>query len=561
MSTAEEILRRFERDVLDKHHESLSLWNRPRNVAVYAALAQFDCWAILPLVAPLTFGSVPTMQRLKNLEEGLSEALRWLHTGDPRLDLVPTDDRNIIQEAGEFCLFAGQYVDIADFHKMYGRGQVDLEVDEAARVVRFVMPTDRARGSSIIGITEQAHRLRSRASAADLSESLPDLREEALRVIGSMGTRYEAGHVILDDVSVANHDAIRALVDLSVPTEPFPLADNEDLVGFTAGEFNAFFGALRRWSFCCTAAFLHAITKGGKQQWQCAPTQCLPRGVFLSGMGRLSGLAQDTVQLITQRMTYRHFTVQSDVYLQPLFGGEDQIAWSASVVQNSKHQRNMLKLMSRIPSLRDHAAGLIGRREMPMLQELGLAIARRGGMAFKLHTPVSGGDEVGEVDLLAYNRKSAGEVLIVEGKAVLGVDEINEVESATVEMQNGQQQLAKVKRILELMPDSEKARLFRFVDWTRVRAFYGVVVAGDAEPSNNYDHSEYPGISAQALESRLRDSEFASPRRFWSACKERKWLEKLRSGTPSYNPVAVADVTYELPVLGVRAEDVDGLKT
>ena len=74
--TNEQVLRRFEQDVLDKHHESLALWSRDRSVATYAALAQFDCFAILALFGPLDMSGIGVTQQMKNLEEGLSEALR-----------------------------------------------------------------------------------------------------------------------------------------------------------------------------------------------------------------------------------------------------------------------------------------------------------------------------------------------------------------------------------------------------------------------------------------------------------------------------------------------------
>ncbi|MCH7752407.1 MAG: hypothetical protein IH898_09675 [Planctomycetes bacterium] len=73
--------------------------------------------------------------------------------------MTPTDDSKIIEEAAEFCAFAGRYVDIADFHKMYGRGQVEIEVDENARKVRFVTPKGKLPAGSMLGMAEQSHRL------------------------------------------------------------------------------------------------------------------------------------------------------------------------------------------------------------------------------------------------------------------------------------------------------------------------------------------------------------------------------------------------------------------
>ena len=112
--------------------------------------------------------------------------------------------------------------------------------------------------------------------------------------------------------------------------------------------------------------------------------------------------------------------------------------------------------MSRTKSLQDHAATLIGSREGHMLRELGGLLSRRGKTAYKLTTSIAIGENKGEVDFLAYNQKFPDELLIVEGKAVLGVNEVNEVDAATKEMQGGQQQLTNVKSILARMSDGER---------------------------------------------------------------------------------------------------------
>jgi hypothetical protein len=96
------------------------------------------------------------------------------------------------------------------------------------------------------------------------------------------------------------------------------------------------------------------------------------------------------------------------------------------------------------------------------------------------------------------------------------------------------------------------------VNWPLVKNVYGVVVSADAEPNEKYDHSEHPGISLQTIDARLRDNHFASPQKFWRACRERRWMDKLREYTKSYSPITVGDVTYELPViveLGDAAEE------
>ncbi len=196
-------------------------------------------------------------------------------------------------------------------------------------------------------------------------------------------------------------------------------------------------------------------------------------------MQTLSGLPSDCVEAITLRLTYDDRTEWPEVFQQPLFCGPKTVAWSVSVPQSSKYLRNMLKLMSRTKALGKQAATLIGSREGAMLRELGDEFSHKGRCAFKLNTPIQDGDKQGEIDLLMYNCKLPEELLVIEGKAVLGVDEINEVDAATKEMQRAQQQLRKAIDILKFLPNDEKAKLFRFVNWSMVKDIYGVVVAAD----------------------------------------------------------------------------------
>lgn len=99
------------------------------------------------------------------------------------------------------------------------------------------------------------------------------------------------------------------------------------------------------------------------------------------------------------------------------------------------------------------------------------------------------------------------------------------------------------------MTNEEKAGLFKFVNWSLVKTIYGVVVSADADPNDKYDQSVYPGISLQTIMARLRDNHLASPQKFWRACKERKWMDKIRGHKESYTPITVGTVTYELPTL------------
>ena len=135
---AEALFRRFEMEVLDVHHRTLPLWARPRGTALYAILSAFD--ARMPLI----LGTTETVAarhraavRFKDVEEGLSYAVRWLHEGSPTVAVVPTDDQAILGEADEFLVHAADYATLVEHHVRYGRGLLGLEVDAEARTVRF----------------------------------------------------------------------------------------------------------------------------------------------------------------------------------------------------------------------------------------------------------------------------------------------------------------------------------------------------------------------------------------------------------------------------------------
>lgn len=84
-------LRRFEREVLDTHHRSLPLLNRPPGTALYGLMAAYDS-SLLPIAAAtphLTPEAIGSMQRLKYVYESINPALRWVVAGNRAPKLGP----------------------------------------------------------------------------------------------------------------------------------------------------------------------------------------------------------------------------------------------------------------------------------------------------------------------------------------------------------------------------------------------------------------------------------------------------------------------------------------
>lgn len=549
---SEKLLREYEANVLDPHHKTLALWEHDRRTALFALLAQHDSHAITELLAPQSpLLSMGTTQVMKSLEEGLSQAVRWLHPGYPQFDVVPLSDSQLIEQARSYCYFASRYVDIADMHKMYGRGQITITLNKETKTVGF--SRGKQGNAPLLGYAEGIHRIKCLPIARNVSR-LQELCRGLYAKLIQTKFHFEAGRIVIDEFAKVDDPAIKELMEYLNPQEDMLLPDATDLIGFTLADFLAYYAILKQWSFLSTILFI-SLTLSGKDPTSCLPTQVVPRASFLDRMESLSGLSREKIEAITFRLTYDNRIAAPDIFQQPLICGEHSVAWSARVVGYSRQVRYLLKLMARTPATSDRAATIIGSRERRMLNELGTMFARRGSCAYKVMTSIAVGANEGEVDLLVYNWKAGSQLLLIEGKALLGVDEINEVDAATKEMQHAQKQLTGVLSILKALPEAKKTELFKFVSWDRVTEYFGIVVAQDAEPNDKYDHSLYPGISLATIKGRLRDNHFTSPRKFWEACKERRWLKAIEGYEETVKPVQVGDVTYELPVrLIPRAE-------
>ena len=158
MDSNDYLLRKFEREVLDVHHRSLPLYGRPKNIALYALLAAFDS----NLVVYATLNEigvnreVGTMQFTKNMHEAINPALRWVLEKEGPVDPTPVSEGAIIEEAGRFLVHATFYSIVAAFHILYSRKLASVQVDEAARTVRFIVPSFPSGNKPWHGLAERA---------------------------------------------------------------------------------------------------------------------------------------------------------------------------------------------------------------------------------------------------------------------------------------------------------------------------------------------------------------------------------------------------------------------
>jgi hypothetical protein len=247
-----------------------------------------------------------------------------------------------------------------------------------------------------------------------------------------------------------------------------------------------------------------------------------------------------------ERLTFgRDCRRKPDIFLQPLLCVGDHVAWSPYLVQICKYERNMLKLMARVPSLKSAADSLIGSREIALTRAFGQLLASHG-YQYKTRIPLP--DRSGEIDLVAYHTRHPTELLVTEIKGVLGVDEVNEVEHATSEMIGGQGQLGNAIGFLRGAHLTTKTAMWRGAPWGAIQSFHGIVLTPNAQPNAAYDHRELPAVTFETVMHYFHASDFKSPAKIWRTSAGKRWLRKYTNPETAYVPLRVGDITYHLPV-------------
>lgn len=545
---AELLLREYEEQILDRHHLTFkSFWAIPDEHRAYALLAAFDSLVLSHLRAYASGVLDDAARGMKYVEEGLGQALRWCLEDHATQQIASTSSADTIEAGGRFLLYASEYAQLADFHKAYGRGLVTVSVDREAKRVRFDYRSREEQIQVHVGFDESIRLtgagVRAGERMARLVMAIPDLG----RHLRQIECRCLDGRISISNVARLCDEGVVRLVDELMKPESVRFPPDTDLGGFRFGEFVSFWSAMLRWTIAAEVLFFQKVATGTPAH-ECAPTQIVDRRAFCSSIQQLSGLGSRQVEAILARLLFAGRSSNADVFLRPIVGVGDDVSWSASVILNSRFVRNMLKSMARTPPLKPTADLLIGIGATQLCRQIGKALASHG-YQFSLNRMVSSGNEDGEIDLLAWHNRSRKEVLLIEAKACLEPDEVNEVDAFTEELIKGQRQLSRVSRILKRMDSHNKKEKFPFVPWDECPDLFGVVVSRIGLPNNRYIHETYPASALGTMRRFLRPRDWKRPSRMRDALAEQPWLDGLRAAacTASYNEIRIGGITYELP--------------
>jgi len=259
------------------------------------------------------------------------------------------------------------------------------------------------------------------------------------------------------------------------------------------------------------------------------------------------------VARITDRLTYDCSNKKAQILLQPLIRLGGKVLWSPWVVRKSRHDRNILKLMARTPELKLISDNVVGQRERAFLNLIGRHLAKKSGYQYKINTDISNGVQFAEIDLLAYRTRVPQEVLIVEAKTILAVDETNEIADATDKLISAQRQVLSTLDILKALDVDRRRLLFRFVDWSKVSDYYPLVMTPDSHPNTLYSDQVVPHVTFASLANYVKPRDVSRPSRIWLTCRDKDWIKQR---TPArhyaFKDVAVGNLTYSLPYVKIH---------
>jgi len=529
----------YETQHLDPYHEQLRLWSRPPGLALFAVMTAFERVSRDAQREMLWQIRESTNLMWNSYSNGLSVAVRWFCGRQRPIDAIPTNDEALLAEGLEFLDHCYEYAVLEDLHKAVRRGLLKASVNETTKTVRFEALPHLDAGLTLLGLSE-------RATVAKKKEN--DNRDKLYQLIEASGDSFRAvkhhtedGMVVVDEVTDLKRPELAAFSKLTTPQFDYGFPAEQEMCGFTLGTYERVWQALVTWSWFAQISFLRPDISH-----IASPVQVVRQSEFIQRMLILTDLPPTDLEAVLSWMRYGHELDRPNLWNQPLVWGNEMVAWSPTVVVQGKHIRSLLKLMARSAQWSDTTATLIGSREGAMLRDFGQLLGQYG-YDFKLRTDFNDG-KPGDIDLLAFNRKHDEEVLVVEGKATLDVDDVNEIHEFTKTLLYARD--SQVKRAIDWLknsPETVKKQVIKFVPWGFVKHYYGLIISPESHPDSSYDHSVVPAISLPSLKANLRANDLRKPSSIWRACKDRKWFQTAHKVSDQYNTIVVGDVRYEVP--------------
>lgn len=548
----EKLFREWEANHLDQHHQKLPLWQCDPGEAMFAALALHDSIMLMEALAAGVGGmpQAPTESvihsgpQVKAIQEGVSQALRWLLPRLPSTGVQPTSDDRIVGVASEFVSFAQQYVHLSDLHKLYGRSLAEVRIERTPPSVTFTV--QEAPGATPPGMAmAESTALQAQHVLAQRPESYKSL----FKALTQLSTTPRQGRLELSDLS---RSITSANVDLAMkPAMPdLPeISPNTQFNGFTLGQFDRVWAGLWLWSFIVQLDYVRRVISREKQH-EVWPTQVNRTVEVVSVLSRACGVDPTTTERILRTLALDSRIPAPDIWLQPLVFGNDTVAWSARTFIVSRPRRNLLRLLARTGQSNE-VADAVGQLAAPTANRFAAKL-QKYGFVVATGINISNASEAGEMDLVAWSKAARNQLLVVECKGSLPPDEVAEVKSITDTANSAKGQLLRCFRILDGIDAVAMNKKCPAIPWREITSRVGLIVFYDGTPDHGYSHKDFPVTDLPTILRGMRSRDFNSPMHLANAVRSGSTWEYLQEVGQHFEDVVVEGVTYRIPVAEVE---------
>jgi hypothetical protein len=247
-SDDDNVLRRIEDDVLDRHHLDKRLLTRNCGIATHALLQRYG-----QILRGLRTGAIPKInndaksQTAQEGLRGLAHCLRWVHKHCPAKLYVPSADSNVIaDEALELLQWAVKYDPIWNQHSAYSRGLFMADVNEAEKIITFI-PHRQVHPRFLCTQTEAK-----KLDDERLARFYPESQLAALSKSWHESGRVHGGKMTFDDDTIRSSGAIDVATNWLTQTCLPELTQSDQLLGCTVGDLRRVLAAIHVYSLFVT---------------------------------------------------------------------------------------------------------------------------------------------------------------------------------------------------------------------------------------------------------------------------------------------------------------------
>lgn len=312
----QDLFRRIESEVLDRHHLQLGLLRRDGAIAVESLL---KCYA--QILRDLRTGKIlkssddARSQTANEGLRGLGHCLRWIKECCPSKLIVPTPAPDVLaREALELLRWGVAYASIWNQHSAYSRHLVDVEIDERNKIITFL--PQRSVASHFFCTQIEAKN----ADDERLARTYPDSQLADLAKAWYDSVAMSGMGMSFDDATICKSGAIEVVFSWMKTTCLPELTDATPLMGCTVGDLRRVLATLYVFSLFVTKLEDVADDEPmlGVSLQPCVMAR--PRDSMIGWLARLSGVPAESVEAILSVLTFdpahQHVTLAQQPFVR-----------------------------------------------------------------------------------------------------------------------------------------------------------------------------------------------------------------------------------------------------